>query len=147
MLEDLRNRNKVVWRVSKVWRWAVGIKTFSFVYVQVGSAAFFRSRGRGMPCEAISMLQPIHVTDVRLNSAAPFSKENRPYKEKKRVQFTPASSFPAPPLPVHLNRTSSLHGRRTGSKEAEKRDSTCYSDPEDWKTPKNECFDLATCRT
>ena len=40
------------------------------------------------------MLQPIRVTDVRLNSVSPVNKEAKTSKEKKRVQFTPASIHP-----------------------------------------------------
>jgi len=96
------------------------------------------------------MLQPIPVTDVRLNSLSPLAKDPKSPKQKKRVQFTPASIPPLPPPPplVCVNRNSPADGGRAGSKETEdSEEAACYPDSEDGETSKGKRVDLATFRT
>ena len=95
------------------------------------------------------MLEPIHVTDVRLNSASPAGKDAKAKNVNKRVQFTRASRYPPPPPPARtvLTRNSSQHGQRAVSKEAKDTESAGYPGSEDSETSKNECLDLAACRT
>jgi len=118
------------------------------VYLHAGGRliALFAWTGLDVHGPSVSMLEPIRVTDVRLNSASPASKESSAKKGKKRVQFTRASRSP-PFHPSVLTRNSSPYGRQPARKEAEDTEKAGYPDSEDGHMSKNECLDLAARRT